>query len=213
MVVSKELKPAATAATGSQMNGSRNTIGRASDFASWASANGGAGARDGVDELGMLSGPANQGGAGGRAVDGKESLDGIFMDEVRSAACPFDAAGPPLTAIAQIMNAIQSHYGESVIRARFTDYVYRFVRLASRYEEEMTSTTSIGYPCSAFASGAASGYGAQSSLGSGVVFSDEAAGQRELASNSARIDGWMKTQSYKLYQQVRLPSRFPGDRS
>ncbi|BGO91277.1 hypothetical protein NBRC10512_008231 [Rhodotorula toruloides] len=181
VVVSKELKPAATAATGSQMNGSRNTIGRASDFASWASANGGAGARDGVDELGMLSGPANQGGAGGRAVDGKESLDGIFMDE--------------------IMNAIQSHYGESVIRARFTDYVYRFVRLASRYEEETTSTTSIGYPCSAFASGAASGYGAQSSLGSGVVFSDEAAGQRELASNAARIDGWMKTQSYKLYQQ------------
>ncbi|BGP31722.1 hypothetical protein JCM10296v2_003496 [Rhodotorula toruloides] len=181
VVVSKELKPSATTVTGSQINGSRNTIGRASDFASWASANGGAGARVGVDELGMLSGPANQGGAGGRAADGKESPDSVFMDE--------------------IMNAIQSHYGESVIRARFTDYVYRFVRLASRYEEETTATTSIGYPCSAFASGAGSGYGAQSSLGSGVVFSDEAAGQRELASNSARIDGWMKTQSYKLYQQ------------
>lgn len=102
----------------------------------------------------------------------------------------------------QIMNAIQSHYGESVIRARFTDYIHRFVRLASRYEEETTSSTSIGYPCSPFTSGAAGGYGAQSSLGSGVVFADDSAGQRELANNSARLDGWMKTQSYRLYQQV-----------
>ncbi|BGP24301.1 hypothetical protein JCM10295v2_003211 [Rhodotorula toruloides] len=182
VVVSKELKPSATAAIGSQTNGSRNTIGRASDFANWASANGGPGARDGVDELGMLNGPANQGGPSGRAADGKgESPDSVFMDE--------------------ISNAIQSHYGESVIRARFTDYIYRFVRLASRHEEESTSSTSIGYPCSAFTSGANGGYGAQPSLGSGVVFVDEAAGQRELAINSARIDGWMKTPSYKLYQQ------------
>lgn len=91
-----------------------------------------------------------------------------------------------------------------MIRARFADYIHRFIRIASRYEEETTSATTIGYPCAAYNSAAAgAGYGAQASLGAGVVFVDEASGVRELVANAARIERWMKTQSYRLCQQVR----------
>ena len=77
------------------------------------------------------------------------------------------------------------HYGEAVIRARFTDYVQRFVRLAARYEEEATGTTSIGFPCVSYRHGQ---LGQPGSLGSGIVFSDESSGTKELAVNAPRID-------------------------
>lgn len=96
----------------------------------------------------------------------------------------------------QILNAIQSHYGEAVIRARFTDYVQRFVRIASRFEEDGGgSKTTIGYPSSNFSSTAMR-------LGGGVVFVDDAQMQREMQSNVGRVEGWKLTKSYKQYQKV-----------
>ncbi|TKA55207.1 hypothetical protein B0A53_02177 [Rhodotorula sp. CCFEE 5036] len=114
--------------------------------------------RDGVDEMGMLNGNSTT----SERLDPKaDSTDVSFMQE--------------------ILSAIQSHYGESVIRARFADYIHRFIRIASRYEEETTSATTIGYPCAAHNSAAAgAGYGAQASLGAGVVFVDEASGISRL---------------------------------
>ncbi|BGP39727.1 hypothetical protein JCM10450v2_003696 [Rhodotorula kratochvilovae] len=172
ITISKELKPSPSyAAAGGGGGGGgtagRNTLGRA-DFASWAGG--------GVDELGQMNGGGPGGGAGQGAQgrgDGKESQDSVFMEE--------------------ILNAIQSHYGEAVIRARFADYVSRFVRLASRYEEETSSssTTSIGFPSAPAREG---------QLGSGIVFGDEGAGARELAANAPRIEAWMKTPSYRAYQ-------------
>ncbi|GAA5910867.1 AFI1/MesA family protein [Sporobolomyces salmoneus] len=104
--------------------------------------------------------------------DKGETADNIFMEEV--------------------LHAIQAHYGESVIRARFTEYAARFVRLASRWEEETSSITSIGFPCAPYRDGR---------LGSGVVFGDELQGKKELQRDAARIEGWMATPSYTLYQQ------------
>lgn len=212
ITVSKELKlpsspSAGTASTGTFGRGAGTLRG---EFASWApggaggtGGRGGAGAggMDGVDEMGQLAGSAAAGGGGGSGGTGKggsESHDIAFMDEVRlppTASRRLRAA--PLTRVSpssQILHAIQAHYGESVIRARLTDYVARFVRLASRYEEETTSTTSIGFPSAPCAHG---------SLGSGIVFGDEGAGQREVLGNGARIEAWMRTKSYKVYQQVR----------
>ncbi|GAA5874615.1 hypothetical protein JCM3774_004662 [Rhodotorula dairenensis] len=136
--------------------------------------------RDGVDEMGMLNAAAS---ATSEKLDPKaDATDVTFMQE--------------------ILSAIQSHYGESVIRARFCDYLHRFIRIASRYEEETTSATTIGYPCAAYNPAAAgAGYGAQASLGSGVVFVDETTAVRELVANAARIERWMKTRSYRLHQQ------------
>ena len=101
----------------------------------------------------------------------------------------------------QITNSIQSHYGEAVIRARFTDYVQRFVRLAARYEEEATGSTSIGYPCIPYRHGT---LGALGTLGSGIVFPDETSGAKDLAVNAPRIEGWRASPSYQHYQFVRF---------
>ncbi|KAF8934027.1 hypothetical protein BGZ58_005982 [Dissophora ornata] len=96
-----------------------------------------------------------------------------------------------------ILNAIQAHYGEMVIRAKFQDYVSRFVQLASLYEEQTHGQTTIGLnrvntPESA------------KYLGTGLVFLDESSRTREIQANSSRIEGWRATSSYKYLQEVRI---------
>lgn len=99
--------------------------------------------------------------------------------------------------------------GESIIRYRFTEFVHRFVAVASRYEEEIDGNTTIGWPSLAFTP-ASNGVAAR--LGSGVVFADEAIRTRDMVANAGRIEGWRLTPSYMLYQQVRggLPSSAGG---
>lgn len=100
------------------------------------------------------------------------------------------------------MSAIALHYGENVIRARFIDYASRFVRLASRYEEEYMGQTTIGFASRPYTDGP---LGDQGRLGSGLNFWDESGGLRELQLNANRIEGWRKTASYFAYQQVSIP--------
>jgi hypothetical protein len=96
--------------------------------------------------------------------------------------------------IDEITAAIQSHFGEGVIRGRFTDYCRRFVRLASRYEEETYGATSIDYPTLLFVPGR---------LGSGLVFSTSNSEEikRELQANASRIEGWRRTKCYEAYKR------------
>jgi len=82
------------------------------------------------------------------------------------------------------------------VRARFTDYVQRFVRLASRYEEDTTGTTTIGFRSLPFTISQDT-----ARLGSGMFFVDDAAGARELQANAARIEGWRRTELYARTQQ------------
>ncbi|KAK7448818.1 hypothetical protein VKT23_013548 [Stygiomarasmius scandens] len=99
--------------------------------------------------------------------------------------------------IEDIKSAIEFHYGESLVRVRFTEYVTRFVRLASRYEEEAFKTTKIGTPTQMFQEGTPT---RPPQLGSGIVFNDEQAGMKELVANAHRIEAWRSTNSYKYYQ-------------
>lgn len=78
----------------------------------------------------------------------------------------------------------------------------RFIRLASRYEEDVLGMTTIGYPSTVFSEGP----GDSSQLGSGMVFLDEAAGAREVTANASRIEGWRRTQTYHYFQEVRRRS-------
>lgn len=109
-----------------------------------------------------------------------DTFDNTFMDE--------------------IIAAIQSHFGEAVIRARFIDYMRRFVRLASRYEEETYGTTSIDYPTLSFIPGR---------LGSGLVFYTNNAEEikREIQGNAGRIEGWRRTKSYDAYKRHWIQSQ------
>ncbi|KIJ61626.1 hypothetical protein HYDPIDRAFT_115800 [Hydnomerulius pinastri MD-312] len=90
--------------------------------------------------------------------------------------------------IEDLISAITSHFGETLVRMRFTEYVARFVRLASRYEEVAAGSTKLGYSSAPFVDG---------SLGSGIVFPDEAAAFKELAANASRIEGWRRSKSYQ----------------
>lgn len=103
-------------------------------------------------------------------VDEKRSTDVEFMNEV--------------------LASIQAHYGETSIRAKFQDYVFRFVRLAAIYEEQMYGETSIGWSSN------------EAILGYGPVFQDDNAKSRELNGNAHRIEGWRQSISYKYYQRV-----------
>ena len=96
------------------------------------------------------------------------------------------------------MAAISYHFGESLVRARFTEYVLRFVRLAARYEEDYLGSTKIGYPTSSFTV-ANDGY---CQLGSGLVFPDDTLATRELAVNAKRIEGWRRSKMYEHYATV-----------
>lgn len=90
----------------------------------------------------------------------------------------------------EVLSSIQAHYGETSIRAKFQDYVFRFVRLAATYEEQIYHTTNIGWSSP------------EALLGNGPVFQDEISKQRELNANGQRIEGWRQTISYKYYQRV-----------
>ncbi|CAG8519140.1 3841_t:CDS:10 [Paraglomus occultum] len=95
--------------------------------------------------------------------------------------------------INEVIHNINHHYGEMAIRAKFQEYVQRFVRLAAVYEAEVIGSTTIG-----MAQAIDSKY---ASLGTGLAFPDETCKQREMAANINRIKGWRKSISYKYYEQ------------
>lgn len=131
---------------------------------------------------------------GGDGLDntGKgDSPDGQFMEEV-SRNC-FIVCDCVLTEHFQILAAIASRSSETVIRARFAEYIHRFVRTASRYEEENFGQTTIG-----FRSMKADAEG----LGSGQTFPNDGTKRKELSFNTARIEGWRQTKSYEYWKEV-----------
>ena len=88
------------------------------------------------------------------------------------------------------------------MRARFTEYTMRFLRMAARYEEEYLGATSIGYPSSSFEYPNPNEPGGR--LGSGLSFMDEMSGGKELLANASRIEGWRHTKSYEYHKLVRI---------
>ncbi|MBW0532027.1 hypothetical protein O181_071742 [Austropuccinia psidii MF-1] len=105
-----------------------------------------------------------------------------------------------------LLNAIQAHFGEAIIRARFMDYVRRFVKIASMWEEEQLGSSSIGIKTKSFK--APINYLNVNTLeekiemlGSGVVLSDDQTYKREIGLGSARIEGWRESKSYRLLKK------------
>ncbi|KAI0656871.1 spindle pole body interacting protein [Cubamyces menziesii] len=111
-----------------------------------------------------------------------------------------ELAGRPDSAdnvfIEDILGAIASHYSEAHVRAKFTEYVMRFVRIAARYEEDLLGSTSIAWPTAPYTERP----GEKPRLGSGAYFVDEATCARDLAVNASRIEAWRRTECYKLFQ-------------
>lgn len=145
--------------------------------------------------------PSKDLGADRRGEFKPDNADNLFMEDVRI-FIPYSHHCVRLNGsrtIFQITSAIQSHFGEAHVRARFQEYTARFVRLAARYEEDILGIqTTIGYPNAIYTER----LGDHPRLGSGLCFSDEVAGHRELSANASRIDAWRRTESYTLYQVV-----------
>lgn len=80
-----------------------------------------------------------------------------------------------------------------VIRAKFQEYVTRFVALASQYEEQAHGQTTIGL--NRTNTPESSRY-----MGTGLVFADEPSRYKEISANASRIEGWRSTTSYKYLQ-------------
>ncbi|KAN0131977.1 Docking domain of Afi1 for Arf3 in vesicle trafficking domain containing protein [Lactarius tabidus] len=128
------------------------------------------------DELGRISGRDKEASRSDYTAKA-DSADNVFIED--------------------IISAINFHFGETLVRSRFVEYVWRFVRLASRYEEDVVGTTTIGYPGVSFTEGP----GDTSHLGSGIDFLDDAAGSREVLANTSRIEGWRRTAMYRMRQE------------
>ncbi len=71
--------------------------------------------------------------------------------------------------------------------------------MASRYEEDLLGSTTIGYPSTTYTERP----GEKPRLGSGAFFTDDTACTKELAINAGRIEAWRRTECYRLYQAVR----------
>ncbi|KDE03431.1 hypothetical protein MVLG_06094 [Microbotryum lychnidis-dioicae p1A1 Lamole] len=182
IVVSKEIRPAApmrthaTGATGRTATAATLVSAISSDLTG-TNGDDGEGRTPSLASAPLGSAVGATGGvaAGSTSVGRVQSYDYDFVDE--------------------ILSSIASHHGEAAIRARCTDYVQRFVRIASRYEEDVTGTTSIGYPYAPFTTGPVS------VLGSGVFFPDETMTTREMSINAGRVEGWCLTNGYTLFKQ------------
>lgn len=97
----------------------------------------------------------------------------------------------------EIISAIQSRFGEKVIRQRFHAYISRFVRLAAAYEESVYgSTCLLSLPITDDDNGEPLGL-----RGHGHVWPDEGSRVRDLQANMSRIEGWLGTRSYYAYAE------------
>lgn len=125
--------------------------------------------------------------------DPRESHDMLFIEEVRSPTPTFLES--VMLRTAQIVAAVSARASEQYIRSRFAEYALRFLRLASKYEEEKLGIATIGWPTSPFSA-------THNRLGSGFVLSPESS--RELQLHKPILDAWMNTRSYQLCKQVRF---------
>jgi hypothetical protein len=112
-----------------------------------------------------------------------------------------------------INRSIASRHGESVIRAKWRDWVLKFSRISAAFEElvygasalhvsshenEMESPTNGTVEDPGLASLRLPGHG--------YVWLDDLTKMKELAGNVPRIEGWRNTRSYNSLKQVSLVS-------
>ncbi|CAK7215605.1 hypothetical protein SBRCBS47491_002537 [Sporothrix bragantina] len=112
--------------------------------------------------------------------------------------------------MADILKSVAARLGERVIRAKWRDWVVKFTRIASAFEESVygasvlnmggggndfdspiSPTTTATTPTTMSPPTAVS-----AANGHGYVWADDNAKQRELAGNASRVEGWRNSRSY-----------------
>lgn len=115
-----------------------------------------------------------------------------------------DGIGPPGTTTAawsstdsgdvafmeDVTTSIADRASEHAIRLKFRDFLTRFLKLATVYEESTFAESPLSPDPEA-------ADGPYLLPGHGIVFLDPFARKRELAANAARIEAWLGTESYR----------------
>ena len=97
--------------------------------------------------------------------------------------------------IDDVLRSIASRHGESVLRSKWREYIFKFTRIAAAFEESV-------YGASALYIGASEAdAGALGVSGHGYVWTDENSRGRELGGSVWRIEGWRNTRSYYSFIQ------------
>ena len=92
----------------------------------------------------------------------------------------------------EIQYMIQNRISEALIRNRFKDWLWRFIRKAGSYEEMAYGETIVG-------SISEDGFIIP---GHGLVWPDEAAKMKELSASQMRFEGWRGGVSYHYLSKV-----------
>ncbi|CAK7219238.1 hypothetical protein SEUCBS140593_003823 [Sporothrix eucalyptigena] len=117
--------------------------------------------------------------------------------------------------MADILKSVAARLGERVIRAKWRDWVVKFTRIASAFEESVYGASVLN-----MSGGGGGGSGndfetisptttntttpttmspptaVSAANGHGYVWADDNAKQRELAGNATRVEGWRNSRSY-----------------
>jgi Docking domain of Afi1 for Arf3 in vesicle trafficking/Stabilization of polarity axis len=96
-----------------------------------------------------------------------------------------------------VLESIASRHGESVIRAKWRDWVIKFTRVSAAFEEAVYGASTL------FFGGQEADSGVSGVKGHGYVWRDDVSKQREMLAGVSRIEGWRNTRSYYYYIQVR----------
>ncbi|GAA99631.1 uncharacterized protein L969DRAFT_86901 [Mixia osmundae IAM 14324] len=99
---------------------------------------------------------------------------------------------PDLLLMEEVSASLQGHHGEMAIRARFAEFLHRFVRLAARQEEEASGKTTLSFPCYAYT---------RNRLGSGVLPVDDLTWLKEKIVHAPRIQAWLSTYACGLVRE------------
>lgn len=124
-----------------------------------------------------------------------DSPDNLFMEDV-SINSLSNIIPRTSFCLVKITSAITYHFPEGLIRNRFSEFVGRFIRLATRYEEETIGSAKTGWPTANFVGGP------NGHLGSGLMFPDDNVGMKELHANAPRIEGWRRTEIHRYLEEV-----------
>jgi hypothetical protein len=92
----------------------------------------------------------------------------------------------------EIQYMIQNRMSEALIRNRFKDWLWRFIRKAGSYEEMVYGDTIVG-------SVSEDGFIIP---GHGVVWPDEATKMKELSASQMRFEGWRGGVTYHYLSKV-----------
>ncbi|KAI4117060.1 MAG: hypothetical protein LQ345_002620 [Seirophora villosa] len=122
------------------------------------------------------------------------SASGTGGGTVPSLAAAADGTGD-FNFMDDLLRSISSRHGESVIRAKWRDYITKFARIAAAFEESVYGASAL------FVGAAEADAGAHGVRGHGYVWADEASRARELGANVWRIEGWRNTRSYYAFVQ------------